>query len=381
MSNQEPRFRRALIVVALIHVLLIGGLLWFFNRPIKKPSGQLTWMETGSFSAAQESVAETIHPPSDEMQNSEEIPEQAMRPHLLPNSKPTPTPDRRVEQQDKSEPEPPSEISLAHPTPTPTPSTTPTPTPKPTPKATPKPTPKPTPTPSPEETPSPTPRSEESPMPKPSPKTTPKTTPKATPKASPKHTPAKPRQSASPKPKSSPKPSPKTEKKPKPEENGNEDHPHKSASAEKSAEGGKKSSSDAKKASMAKGEGKGNSDAKNAFLASKGGGTGAGGAGGKGVDASTVDAYQTLIHDRFFSQWEQPTSIPTEHKHDFTTTLKITIQRDGTISDFGLAKPSGNPVMDESVLEAARKVIKIAPVPEGMGGAGGYTININFELE
>jgi membrane protein involved in colicin uptake len=42
MSQQEPRFRRALIVVALIHVVLIAGLLWFFNRPVKKPSGQLT---------------------------------------------------------------------------------------------------------------------------------------------------------------------------------------------------------------------------------------------------------------------------------------------------------------------------------------------------
>ena len=37
--------------------------------------------------------------------------------------------------------------------------------------------------------------------------------------------------------------------------------------------------------------------------------------------------------------------------------------------------------MDESVMEAARKVIKIAPVPEGMGTSAGYTININFELE
>ena len=37
--------------------------------------------------------------------------------------------------------------------------------------------------------------------------------------------------------------------------------------------------------------------------------------------------------------------------------------------------------MDESVLEAARKVMKIAPVPEGMGSAGGYSISINFEVE
>jgi len=116
-------------------------------------------------------------------------------------------------------------------------------------------------------------------------------------------------------------------------------------------------------------------------MASKGGGTGAGGAGGNGTDPGTIDAYHTLIHDRFYSQWEQPTSIPTEHRHDFSTVLKITIERDGTISAFSLAKPSGNPVMEQSVLEAARKVLKIAPVPEGMGTASGYTININFEVE
>jgi len=56
-------------------------------------------------------------------------------------------------------------------------------------------------------------------------------------------------------------------------------------------------------------------------------------------------------------------------------------ESDGTISAFSLAKPSGNPILDQSVVEAARKVIKIAPVPEGMGGGGGYTININFDLE
>ena len=122
--------------------------------------------------------------------------------------------------------------------------------------------------------------------------------------------------------------------------------------------------------------------AKADFLATQGGGTGSGGAGGNGADQSTIDAYQTLIHDRFFSQWEQPTAqIPPEHRSEFTTTLKITIQRDGTISDFSLAHPSGNPVMDQSVLDAAAKVIKIAPIPEGMGTTRGYTVNINFELE
>ena len=180
-----------------------------------------------------------------------------------------------------------------------------------------------------------------------------------------------------PKPKASPKASPKPSK----SHNDDEETPHKTHEDAQSTQGSKKNTSDTKKSSNAHGEGKGNSDAKNAFLNSKGSGIGAGGAGGNGADSSTVGTYQTLIHDRFFSQWEQPTSIPTEHKHDFSTVLKITIQRDGSISDFSLAHPSGNPVMDESVMEAARRVLKIAPIPEGMGDKNGYTININFELE
>jgi len=54
VKSPEPRFSRAFLLVTAIHVLLIGGLLWFLNKPVKKPSGQLTWMETGSFAAAPE---------------------------------------------------------------------------------------------------------------------------------------------------------------------------------------------------------------------------------------------------------------------------------------------------------------------------------------
>lgn len=362
MARKEPRFSRAFILVAAIHLLVIGGLIWWFTKPVKKPAGQLTWMETGSFAQAQESATEpTISAKTTEADDviPDQIPK-ASRTKPTPQEKSTPTP--------KATPDVPSDISLATPTPTPTP--TPEPTPTPTPKATPTPTPKSTPTPTPKPTPKPTPEST------PEPEETPKPTPKPTAKPSPHHTPAKPKTSASPKPK--PKSSPKAEKK---ESADDEDHPRKAASQAPSKEGAKKSSSDSKKSSSGKGEGKGNSSAKAAFLASKGGGTGAGGAGGNGADPGTVDAYHTLIHDRFYSQWEQPTSIPAEHKHEFATVLKITIERDGTISAFSLAKPSGNPIMDGSVLEAARKVLKIAPVPEGMGSSSGYTININFEVE
>ena len=37
--------------------------------------------------------------------------------------------------------------------------------------------------------------------------------------------------------------------------------------------------------------------------------------------------------------------------------------------------------MDASVLSAAQKVLKIAPLPRGIGSNSAYTVNINFELE
>ncbi len=61
--------------------------------------------------------------------------------------------------------------------------------------------------------------------------------------------------------------------------------------------------------------------------------------------------------------------------------MKIRIEKDGTISGAEIVKPSGNPVMDESVLAAAKRVAKIDPPPAALASGGGYTVNINFELE
>jgi len=87
-----------------------------------------------------------------------------------------------------------------------------------------------------------------------------------------------------------------------------------------------------------------------------------------------------LIHDRFYSQWEQPTSIFDSSK-SFICTLQIRIEKSGRVSDVKILKSSGNVVMDESVMESARKVLQIDPLPAGLGSDGSYTVNINFELE
>ena len=171
------------------------------------------------------------------------------------------------------------------------------------------------------------------PSPKPSPKASPKPSPKPSPKSSPQ---------ASPKPKSSP-------------------------AAEKKTD---TAAEDAKK---------------KAFTETKGPGTAAAGSGtaaksGGGGTASEFGWYHDLIHDRFFSQWEQPTSIFEQDK-SFVCTVKIHIGRDGTIKSSEIVKSSGNPIMDQSVQTALTRVTKIDSPPTGLGSGDGYTVNINFELQ
>lgn len=87
-----------------------------------------------------------------------------------------------------------------------------------------------------------------------------------------------------------------------------------------------------------------------------------------------------MIHDRFYSQWDQPTSI-FENKKDFVCTVKIHIEADGKVTSASISHSSGNAVMDESVLAAAKRVKQIDPLPKGLGKGGAYDIQINFELE
>jgi TonB family protein len=89
--------------------------------------------------------------------------------------------------------------------------------------------------------------------------------------------------------------------------------------------------------------------------------------------------YNSMLHDRFTSRWDQPTSLVSSNAK-YSAIVKIRIERDGTISDVSLATSSGNDVMDQSVMEAARKVTQVDPLPDGLGDGGAYVVRINFEL-
>lgn len=230
----------------------------------------------------------------------------------------------------QQEAQPPSEIVLPTATPAATVEATPTPT------ATPRPT--------------------VTPTPAPTPKATPKITPKPTPKSTPK-------KSVTPKPKkkpsATPRPAAASTAKPKP-----------SATAGDSDADSEAKLAFKKAAGVAGDEGS---------APGSGGGKrgGAGKAGGSNT-ASDTGWYLAMIKDRFTSRWEQPKSIVTSDQK-FVATVKIRIEKDGRISNVALAKPSGNVVMDESVMTAARSVTQVDPLPAAINDDF-YVVPVNFEL-
>ncbi|HEX4086046.1 MAG TPA: energy transducer TonB, partial [Chthoniobacteraceae bacterium] len=201
-------------------------------------------------------------------------------------------------------------------------------------------------------TPRPTPR--ETPRPKPKPKPKPKTSPRP-----------KSRASESPRKHTSPKPSP--HHSPKPHHDTDDDSDDSATTAAQSA------------FRKATGRSAGN-DADDGTAPGKGGGKrgGEGHAGG-GDKEGDFGWYNSMLHDRFYSRWDQPTNIVSATTK-YSTIVKIKIEKDGAISDVSLAQSSGNDQMDQSVMEAARRVTQVDPLPQGLGDDGSYEVKIEFEL-
>ena len=84
-----------------------------------------------------------------------------------------------------------------------------------------------------------------------------------------------------------------------------------------------------------------------------------------------------MLHDRFYSEWAQPTSVAGNAK--MSAMAKIRIERDGRISSFEIVRPSGNAAVDDSINAAAKRVTHVDPLPAGLGGDH-YDVKINFEL-
>jgi TonB family protein len=209
-------------------------------------------------------------------------------------------------------------------------------------------------------TPTPTPFHTPKPKPKETPKSTPKPkpTPKPTPKAAPKKiTLAK----ASPKPSARPTPE-------KIEKEQTEIEPEKKEIAKAAPVKTDATETESKKSpATPTGSGKGTTS-----------GTGGGRAGGSTREAQ-FGWYGSMLHDRFYSEWVQPTSVASAGAKN-SVLVKLRIEKDGRVSSFEVVRPSGNPELDESVKAIASRVTQVEPLPDGLGKGDRYDVKINFEL-
>jgi TonB family protein len=214
-------------------------------------------------------------------------------------------------------------------------------------------------------TPTPSPRSISTPKPSATPKT--KVTPKPTAKPKPKPTP-KPSPKKMVVAKASPKPKPTPEEtKEKDEQKDDVDLEKKKLAKEALEKNADDSSPKPPKAVAAQaGSGKGTS---------AGNGGHAGGSGGQ----SQFGWYGSMLHDRFYSEWVQPTSLASSGEKN-SVLVKIRIEKDGRVSNFEIIKPSGDASIDESVSAVAKRVTQVDPLPAGLGNGENYDVKINFEL-
>ena len=334
-DDDRGPFWRNVILIAAAHLLIIGGLVAFSYWKSHADSGDnIEWLDGGGMPAGGQDSQPTT-PAADDTPQPDETPE----------ATPPPPPEQASTPQEN---EASSQIVIPNPSVRPTLEALPPPTPTPLPTFTPR-----------------------QPTPEPTPRPTPKPTPKATPKPKPKSSP-KPKPKASPSPKKHPSPKPSPHKTPSDDTNADHDNTDDHADHEAAA----------KKAAFKKsaGETAGGDTGEEGTAAGTGGGNrgGAGHAGG-GNHQGDFGAYNAHLRDLFTGSWDQPTSLVSSNSK-YSAIVKIRIEKDGTISDVSLDTPSGNDVMDQSVMAAARKVTHVDPLPDGLGDGGAYVVRINFEL-
>jgi TonB family protein len=109
------------------------------------------------------------------------------------------------------------------------------------------------------------------------------------------------------------------------------------------------------------------------------GSTGKAGSASGGSSASAFGWYGNMLHDRFYSAWIQPTAkVPSGAK--ISTLVNVRIEKDGRVSKFEIAKPSGNATVNESVAAVAKQISQVDPPPRGLIKGDHYDVKINFEL-
>jgi colicin import membrane protein len=223
-----------------------------------------------------------------------------------------------------------------------------------------------------EETPTPEPERKSSPPEENQPAATPAKSEIQIPAATPHPTPSP---STVPKPsaKPSPKPSPRKKASPKPSATPEKKKSHAETTPAKKKEIAKKTADKKDKTASTRSEKESNEKTATTRKGNLGGKT------GTTANPANASWYGNMLHDRFYREWEQPTTVVASGAK-LSALAKIRIEKDGRISDFKLVRSSGNVVVDESVEAVGKKVTRVDALPAGIGSGGHYDVNINFAL-
>jgi TonB family protein len=84
------------------------------------------------------------------------------------------------------------------------------------------------------------------------------------------------------------------------------------------------------------------------------------------------------VHDQMYEAWEQPGSALDKK---LIATVMIKVARDGSITDVELQRSSGNKLMDDSAVTAARKVLHLEPPPDSLVRGSTADITVDFQVE
>jgi TonB family protein len=98
-----------------------------------------------------------------------------------------------------------------------------------------------------------------------------------------------------------------------------------------------------------------------------------------GVGAGSPNwQYFLHVHDRMYEAWEKPNQLLDKN---LKATVLLEIASDGTINDVRLKRSSGNKIMDDTALAAARRVSRLNPPPSSLMKGSEAPVTVDFELE
>ena len=87
--------------------------------------------------------------------------------------------------------------------------------------------------------------------------------------------------------------------------------------------------------------------------------------------------YYALVRQTMYEAWNQPSGLSASA--GLTADVTIRVLQNGTVTKREMTRPSGNKLMDDSVMAAVESVRSLRPLPPGFGGEY-KDITIQFEL-